>query len=347
MQQSAAAQVAGTQTRRRPVWAGRKKKKRPPPKVEEINYEPIEVVQLEGVAMLKIVRHCEENAVEEMDGSLLGVVEGPVLRITDCYRRKKQTVDREYDISMLEKLKLLGVDYYNVGWYRCAFYNEFFKERNVTCHYDYQKKIPFSVLIVYDPIGSSHGSLALHAYRLKKEMMQQLDAATDIPLEQVQLSVNEAFEEIPIVLHNHALSHGFLYEIKKRRLIPNDSESLALHGEDDAVDLMGRLSESIERYRREQQDWKSHFRDMRGWITRRDTTVDKQMWQRTRSTLETEDEAKQKLRAGYALQDKPPEKKDRVDSVLATTTMDDIATQMLENTSNDFSRMWISKAIQH
>jgi len=58
--------------------------------VEEIKYDPIQVVRLEGVAMLKIIRHCEENAVEEMDGSLLGVVEGPVLRITDCYRRKKK-----------------------------------------------------------------------------------------------------------------------------------------------------------------------------------------------------------------------------------------------------------------
>jgi len=258
---------------------------------------------------------------------------------------EKKNADVEYDRNMLEKLKQLGVDWYNVGWYRCAFYNEFFKEKNVTCHHSYQKEIPFSVLIVYDPIGSSHGSLALHAYRLKKEMMGQLDLK-DIPLEQIQLSVNEAFEEIPIVLHNHALSHGFLYEVQKRRLIPNDSESLALHGEDDAVDLMGRLSESIERYRREQQDYKSHLRDMRMWITRRDTTVDKQMWQRNRSALESEDEAKKKLREGYILQDKPPEKKDRLDSVLATTTMDNIADQMIENTTNDFSRMWTSKAIQ-
>jgi translation initiation factor 3 subunit H len=48
---------------------------------------PLRVVQLEGQVVLKIVKHCKENAsaVAVVTGQLLGLDVGQTLEVTDCF----------------------------------------------------------------------------------------------------------------------------------------------------------------------------------------------------------------------------------------------------------------------
>merc|ERR1719228_3104358 len=170
----------------------------------------------------------------------------------------------------------MGVDNYNVGWYRCAFYNEFFKREIADVHFKIQDQIPFSVLLIYDPIATRHGRLAIRAFRLQDEILKTFkkDPVCSIEaLSDAHVSTHDIFEEIPIVLHNHHLIHGFLFELRQERAININCASLAMHNEDDVVDMMSRLGDSIERYRREQSETKAFIREMRNWKSRREEYV--------------------------------------------------------------------------
>lgn len=48
---------------------------------------PLRVVQLEGQVLLKIARHCKENATINtiVTGQLLGLDVGQTLEVTDCF----------------------------------------------------------------------------------------------------------------------------------------------------------------------------------------------------------------------------------------------------------------------
>merc|ERR1719387_1499306 len=105
-------------------------------------------------------------------------------------------------------------------------------------------EIPFSVLLVYDPIATRHGRLAVQAFRLKDKILQQLKENPTVSSESIvaqQITTNDIFEEIPIVFHNHPLIHGFLFELRQERAININCASLAMHNEDDVVDMMSRL----------------------------------------------------------------------------------------------------------
>merc|ERR1719195_2387834 len=92
-------------------------------------------------------------------------------------------------------------------------------------------------------------------------------------LSESRTSTFDIFEEVPIVLHNHHLIHGFLFELQQQRAININCASLAMHNEDDVVDMMSRLAESIERFRNEQNQFKNHVKDLRSWTNRRDEYV--------------------------------------------------------------------------
>eukprot|EP00494_Astrolonche_serrata_P025371 UN25632 len=224
---------------------------------------PIKLVQLEGMAMLKIIRHCDQAVDKHSTGSLLGLVRKHTLEITDCYRNPDGNAGRKcirsvflgadgkkipegeeeerYGNLFLQSVRKLGVDWYTIGWYGCAFYNEFFTRELVNHHFQYQDRIPFSVLLVYDPVSTRRGRLALRAVRLKDSMMDELrdpGSATNA-IRNSKLSTHDVFEEIPIVLKNHSLTQGFLFEMKQSSKI--SAESLAMNNENDLTDLMNRV----------------------------------------------------------------------------------------------------------
>lgn len=310
-------------------------------KIESL-VETVKVVRLEGLALLKIIRHCDTAVVDSVSGTLCGVANKSTLEITDSYRFPNNIDDVAYQKDMLRTLGALGADNYNVGWYRCAFYSEYLDRDIALQSFKFQTEIPFSVLLVYDPIATRHGRLAVQAFRLKDKITQQLKENSTIGCEAIvsqRITTNEIFEEIPIVFHNHPLIHGFLFELRQERAININCASLAMHNEDDVVDMMSRLAESIERFRNEQNQFKNHVKDLRSWTNRRDEYVKNNQRQRFRNQSE------EQLREEFELKQPKPPDKDRLDSVLSTTLMNSLSSEMLEVVNNDFFRIWVTKGI--
>jgi len=307
--------------------------------------ETIKLVQLEGLALLKIIRHCDQAVVDSVFGTLCGLARGSTLEITDSFRVRDDLPDMDkFQLEMISALGALGVDKYNVGWYRCAFYNDFFKKEIADIQFASQERIPFSVLLIYDPIATRHGRLAIRAFRLKDTMMKKFKQETTCGIESIaeaRISTFDIFEEVPIVLHNHHLIHGFLFELRQERAININCASLAMHNEDDVVDMMSRLGDSIERYRKEQSETKAFIREMRNWKSRRDEYVktSKNMSMKYRQISDDQ------MKKEYEIKNPKPPNKDCLDFVLSTTLMGSLSSEMLEIVNNDFFRIMVTKGM--
>jgi len=310
---------------------------------------PIKLVQLEGLALLKIIRHCDEAIVGTVFGTLLGLPSGggTTLEITDCYRVKEAEGEVEYQQQTLKCLGDLGVDNYNVGWYGCAFYNDFFFKKTALQQFQSQEEIPFSVFLVYDPISTRHGRLALRAFRLKENVMnlfrKNLSGGKEM-LSEASISTHDVFDEIPIVLKNHPLVHGFLFDLKQSRAININCASLAMHNEDDISDLMSRGGDVVDRYKKEQETLKKYLRDEKSWESQRQAHI-KNAKNNPRLKDESGKVDEEKATRDFETLNPKPVAKDRLDSVLSTTLMHSQSNEMLEVVNNDFLRMWVTKGL--
>merc|ERR1711971_704695 len=102
--------------------------------------------------------------------------------------------------------------------------------------------------------------------------------------------------------------------------------------------MMSRLGDSIERYRKEQQEYKTYIREMRSWRSRRDEYVKHQ-----RSMSRFGNISESQMIADFSIKSPMPLPKDSLDSILSTTLMDSLSGEMLEVVNNDFFRIWVTK----
>ncbi|KAL6652935.1 hypothetical protein ACP70R_011860 [Stipagrostis hirtigluma subsp. patula] len=172
---------------------------------------PLRVVQMEGLAVLKIIKHCEEFAPSLVTGQLLGLDVGSVLEVTNCFPFPMREDDEEadtdganYQLEMMRCLREVNVDNNTIGWVSVLFawiFSNCGTDRNIhelsgggmegiqayilTYFKKYQEIYAFSLLvstlleenirrcvcIVYDPSRSSQGVLALKALKLTDSFM--------------------------------------------------------------------------------------------------------------------------------------------------------------------------------
>jgi len=204
----------------------------------------LEVVQLDGLVALKIIKHCKENLTELVTGQLLGLDVGITLEVTNCFPYPSKTGDgedeetpdtslggAEYQIEMMRCLREVNVDNNTVGWYSSTYMGSFINEGSIETQYNYQDKINKKcVMIVYDPLKTSQGILSLKAYRLTLPFMElyKNQAFTKESLSKGSVSYNDIFEEIPVKIHNSLLIKSLLNTLDEEGNIESDFERLNL-----------------------------------------------------------------------------------------------------------------------
>jgi len=203
----------------------------------------LEVVQLDGLVVLKIIKHCKENLPELVTGQLLGLDVGTTLEVTNCFPYPSKTgeeddesqetalVGAEYQIEMMRCLREVNVDNNTVGWYSSTYMGSFINEGSIETQYNYQAKINNKcVMIVYDPLKTSQGILLLKGYRLTLAFMEsyKTQTFTKESLTKAGVSYNDIFEEIPIRIHNSLLIKALLTELSEDSTIESDFEKLNL-----------------------------------------------------------------------------------------------------------------------
>eukprot|EP01114_Cavostelium_apophysatum_P003311 TRINITY_DN1313_c0_g1_i1.p1 TRINITY_DN1313_c0_g1~~TRINITY_DN1313_c0_g1_i1.p1 ORF type:complete len:366 (-),score=103.06 TRINITY_DN1313_c0_g1_i1:65-1111(-) len=207
-------------------------------------------VELDGMVIMKIIKHCRENLPQLVTGQLLGADFSTSLQVTDCVPFPKiddeddgsdgsnegssleldesDAKGTEYQLEMMRCLREVNVDNNVAGWYSSSFMESYLSKFTITTQYKYQERIKKSVLITYDPLRTSQGILAIKALRLTQVFMDILKAGAFTKDTLKGVSFEDVFEEIPIRIHNNSLANAFLHDLSERSSMDCDHEKLDL-----------------------------------------------------------------------------------------------------------------------
>ncbi|CAN7098136.1 unnamed protein product [Brassica rapa subsp. narinosa] len=184
---------------------------------------PLRVVQIEGLAVLKIIKHCKEFAPTLVTGQLLGLDVGSVLEVTNCFPFPVRDDDEEieadganYQLEMMRCLREVNVDNNTVGWYQSTVLGSYQTVELIETFMNYQENIKRCVCIIYDPSKADLGVLALKALKLSDSFMELYRGGnfTGEKLREKNFSWMDIFEEIPIKVSNSALVSAFMTELE-------------------------------------------------------------------------------------------------------------------------------------
>jgi len=193
---------------------------------------------------LKIMKHCQENLPDVVTGQLLGLDITTTLEVTNCFpfpndaaNDDEENTDEsaansvaDYQIEMMKCLREVNVDNNAVGWYSSTYMGSFINKATIETQYNYQERINTAVVVVYDPLKTSQGSLFLKAYKLTQNFMDLYKSKSQTFTKQRNsISFRNIFEEIPITIRNYHLVSAFLAELEETgSKIQNDSVIAAL-----------------------------------------------------------------------------------------------------------------------
>lgn len=248
----------------------------------------IKVIQLDGLVLLKILKHCKENSPDIVTGSLLGMEVGSSLEVTNCFPYLADEDDPDYIEDTLQAMDRVNVDNNNVGWYQSSLDGSFFSSTTIQEQYNFQKAIPSSICIVHEPQRSKEGKLSIKAYRLTDDYMKlhDSDKFSVQAFEIAGMTYDRVFREVPIKVHNSNLVHAFLYELRENKALSCDADRLRNSMGSNLVQNMRVLSSSIDAYANEQRRFQSYQKDKA-----RQTAQQKAHLQK----LEDEKDSKEKL----------------------------------------------------
>ncbi|KAG1654559.1 Eukaryotic translation initiation factor 3 subunit H [Nymphon striatum] len=188
--------------------------------------KPVDYVQIDGLVVLKIIKHCQEEGagtVDVVQGVLLGLErEDKKLEITNCFPFPRHAEDEdfdevEYQMEMMRHLRQVNIDHLHVGWYQSMHQGGCFNKALLDSQFCYQNSIKESVVLIYDPMKTNRGFLSLKAYRLSYQAMQlykDQDFSSE-RLKSVNLDFKNMFEEIKVVIRNSHLINSLLCEISE------------------------------------------------------------------------------------------------------------------------------------
>ena len=127
----------------------------------------IEVVQIDGLVIMKLIKHCHELEASTSgsgiaQGALLGLVADTRLEITHCFpfpSGTDETVDDEdFQLTMMRRLRQVNVDHQHVGWYQSSQFGNFLSSQLLESQFSYQTSIEESVCSCSTPPRPARGS---------------------------------------------------------------------------------------------------------------------------------------------------------------------------------------------
>jgi len=210
----------------------------------------VDEVQIDGLALLKLVKHCRDSLPKMVAGSLLGLDQGSILEVTHCFpfptpKSREDYGDglevgdgsddldgEEYQMEMMKMLREVNVDNNCVGWYKSIYVGSFCQTPLVETQFSYQENLSDNcVVLLYDPIEGGRGVMNLKAYQLSEQFITSYRAKSN-----AFVAPSSILVELPLKVKNPGLITAFLYDLhvsgqlKKQYpvndLNPNDSVPL-------------------------------------------------------------------------------------------------------------------------
>lgn len=320
---------------------------------------PVKSVKLEGLAALKIIKHCQESLPAMVTGSLLGLmVDDGCLEITHAFSFPEpldenkgdvvKTADEaanvddeaaaldghEFQLEMMKMLREVNVDNNCVGWYQSMYLGTHSTSSLLENQLSYQTDLsPNAVVILYDPMQTAHGNLVLKCYRLTEEAVHLRTTGKNN-----FINPKNIFQEVPVTLNNPGLVRALLRDMGDGLHGPYDREG---SGADTTFD---RLDLSTNPY------LEKHLEFLSSWVD--DLAAEQYKFQHytrsLRSNVDTRNKgrkAKEELAAAIEEGWTRPEAPKRMESLLMANQIRTYCDQVDKFTGGGFGKLYMTKGL--
>jgi translation initiation factor 3 subunit H len=174
--------------------------------------KPLREVHIDGLAVLQIIKHCNDNLPTLVSGSLLGVDVNGILEVTYAYpfpvpKGNEETGydgsdGVEYQKEMMIRLREMNIDDNCVGWYQSTYLGTMCSNDVVGYQYSFQTSEDLSentAVIMYDPLQASTdgNKLAIRAFRLTDKFIQMRSQRINRFIDPAEI-----LQELPVRIKN-------------------------------------------------------------------------------------------------------------------------------------------------
>uniref|UniRef100_A0A4W3KEA3 Eukaryotic translation initiation factor 3 subunit H n=1 Tax=Callorhinchus milii TaxID=7868 RepID=A0A4W3KEA3_CALMI len=305
------------------------------------------------MVVLKIIKHFQEEGQgsEVVQGVLLGLVVDDRLEITNCFPFPQHTEEDadfdevQYQMEMMRSLRHVNIDHLHVGWYQSTYYGSFVSRALLDSQFSYQHAIEESVVLIYDPIKTAHGSLSLKAYRLTPKLMEVCKEKDFTPegIKKALITSENMFEEVPIIIKNSHLVNVLMWELEEKSSVAEKQELLNLasgnHLEKNLQLLMDRvdeMSQDIIKYNTYMRNLTKQQQQKQQYLHRRQLE-NTQRQSRGEPSLPEEDMSKLF---------KPPQPPPRLETLLVAGQINTYCQRIKEFTAQSMGKLFMAEALQ-
>lgn len=207
----------------------------------------VKKVQIDCLAVMKIVKHIDSEIHAGMSdletsscqGFLTGLIsiEDSRLEVTNCFPTARAdpalesddngAMNNQYEeqkqtevLDILRKFRAMNIDYELVGFYQAQPFGACFSQEMIESLVDYQSSVQDCIALIYDPVKTRLGQLAMRAYQLSPKALQ-MSINGDWSPESVRLTglcFESLFDELPLVIKNSHLVNVMLSELSLKHV---------------------------------------------------------------------------------------------------------------------------------
>ncbi|KAL0223645.1 hypothetical protein P9112_003035 [Eukaryota sp. TZLM1-RC] len=186
---------------------------------------PIESVRVDGKVVLKLLKYGLESISNLCNGQLLGMENDSVLEVTDCYPLVSQHSSdvRDYYERILPALREANHDVFPVGSFRWSSIGTFLDIGALEGQYQNQKDMHNRITLLACPASAVNGQIILKAFKLSDKFFEYYGnhTFTASQLKQTELSFQDMWTELPVIVHNTGLINVWLSKFLINQSITN------------------------------------------------------------------------------------------------------------------------------
>ncbi len=334
-------------------------------------------VHLDGLTLLKIVKHCSDALPNMVAGSLLGLDQENVLEVTHSYpfpstKKDSNEADpmmgpgemvtggglasvsgpdgQDFQMEMMKMLREVNVDNNCIGWYQSMYLGSFCSQQLVDHQYSYQANLSNnSVVILYDPVQTARGELTIKAYHLTDEFMRVYANKRN-----ETISSSAVMEEIPIKIRNPGIITALLVDLGSSSSTAGDKGHLVEDCDFERLDLSTKpyleknlefLCSWIDDLASEQWKFQNYSRNLQR------QKHDQARWMDRRRRANEERRANGEAPLPDDDKDLPPGERridppNRLESLLISTQISAYCNQLSKFTGASFERLFLASSLQ-
>ncbi|TFK30514.1 translation initiation factor 3 subunit 3 [Coprinopsis marcescibilis] len=183
---------------------------------------PLNIVQLDGLVVTKIIKHAREAPSTTAHGLLLGLDLDGVLEISNSFplphhggddgEKGSKSIAR-HQASMLRSLKEVQADDSVVGFYQATTLGAFFNQSLLETQAIHQEKLRHGgIVIIHDLSQTARGNASFRAFRLTAAFLDayKRSSFSTSSLISHRLTFSSILEEVPLRIRTNPLLSSFL-----------------------------------------------------------------------------------------------------------------------------------------